>query len=931
MAFHSPPPPPPPPRGTAPQQQQMQAQAYQQQLQQPPPPPPPPPPPRSSVDAAVASHQQQHQSQLQLTAQRALPEGFASTATANTSRSSTPGNNPAATVSVALPVWGPNVQLAQGSRGQRVVSAKNPFASMPRGLRNAQLRRNLCGVAEALKEQPLLAASLAGGPPQQQQQAAAPGAAFDADSGSSFSHEMMQAGGGDGSMAVGIPQPEAVTAGSSGGSLRRSWEASASADPNLLLSSSVSDNNSSGRLPVLGAPWGDSSNSGSFPLLQLDPSSLAHSGGRFASAPGAVGVGGAGGGVGIPSDLLRLGSITEGGGAGSQMVMRSDGSFTGSSGVAGLGGMALAPPPPPPPPPRQLSQQQQQQMQQRSSMDAGVGLMSPAAAARSSFDGLSLMQLEHLQQQQQMLQQQHQQQQLQRQQGMWPLDPTSCLMPGNTQQQQQQQQQVGVGSVPGSVIVGSWGSQYSSGTSRQYGSLRASTDSSRPSTDRPTSFDYSNHRLSIDSRGTATGYCDSSRGASLDIMSGGVGVSVGGGVAGASPPPPPPPPHASPATPSNVGAGGLMGRWQLQQQQQVQLQGQGQGQSAAQVAATVVALEQQIRQVEMAIAQQQLQEQGAQQQQLAAICEQRPLLVADPSSAVGQQQQEQSDQMGRRLSLSSAMVFGGTPAPASLQQRQPSLATNSESVMSTLTTNLSAAGGGVGGVGGVGGAPGGGRLSLETSPQSSFYASLGELSVVGGGGGFHSQNSSLDSALYAPQYHSKPLPGGGVRGGAGQQSEGELTLAHFLQQQQGMQGPTQQQGPQPQQLQQVMGRLSLSAAQGLGGSAGGGGGSMGACAAVSSAALSPLSVGGSSSAGGGGSGVLSPQLALHHQQQQLLLQHQQQQQLSPQGGVAGADSGADVSQHVQGLLRQHAALAVLQQELQQELHSELMRLVPSDH
>jgi hypothetical protein len=161
------PPPPPPPR---------QPGAIQQQQQ----PLPPPPPPHASPNNQLQQQQQQQQqllqqdgssimlgptvsavspaafaaagdtdaaataqqlSELQLAAQRESPAGYAgssSSASPSLMLASSSSSSPAlgvtggATVTTALPVWGPSVQLggSSSSRGQRAVSGKNPFAGV---------------------------------------------------------------------------------------------------------------------------------------------------------------------------------------------------------------------------------------------------------------------------------------------------------------------------------------------------------------------------------------------------------------------------------------------------------------------------------------------------------------------------------------------------------------------------------------------------------------------------------------------------------------------------------------------------------------------------------------------------------------------------------------------------------------------------------
>jgi hypothetical protein len=187
-------------------------------------------------------------------------------------------------------------------------------AGMPRHLRNEQLRRNLCGVAEALQDHQQQQ--------QQQQQQVFPSpppppAAFTTAAGPQAT---AAAAGRDGAglspyppqglLQAASPSPAgaAAVAGSSSDSLRRSWEAAVVAagvgrcDPQ---SSSASENNSSGRLPHVtfwGVESGNDSNSLGF--MSPDPAAAAAGGGSRGSGGAAAA---------FPSDLIRLGSITESG------------------------------------------------------------------------------------------------------------------------------------------------------------------------------------------------------------------------------------------------------------------------------------------------------------------------------------------------------------------------------------------------------------------------------------------------------------------------------------------------------------------------------------------------------------------------------------------------------------------------------------------
>jgi hypothetical protein len=696
---------------------------------------------------------------------------------------------------------------------------------MPRHLRNAQLRRNLCGVAEALKEQPMMAGGLPQQQQQQQQGLMAPPAAAAGGCGGPLG--CSDAAGFSPAQAMfSAEAPAAAAAGGSADNLRRSWEAQG-----VEVQVNSSEDHSSGRLPVV---WGDTrgSKTGSgLPLLQMDAAFA----GELAGAAAASG----GRGGAVLSDLMRAGSLTEAG----VVVMSSEGSFTSQQAAAAVAAGIMQQPPPPPP--RQAAQQAVQQ--QQGGLDGLRGLVNrPAAVRRDCVDGISLLQYDQLQ---------HQQQQRQ-QLGGWVVDPSNCMLP--------QQQQVAASLASGSMLYGGTWSDPTASTASRGPSLDSRGtwfDSTRgPSLDSRRSVDsramgYESNRPSLDSRGTSFELSSS-------VMSG-----------------------LSPAVAAAVLQQGLLSTCQpvgMRQGGTGLLQQAGTGQGPATVAATVATLEQQIRQVELALAQ----EEQQQQQQLVSISEGAQLL-GEPVPL----QRTQSGQMARRLSLTLANQPGNTAALLQATRGHMSLG---------------------------GAADSGAALQAVQQQQQHMghFLSTGDLPPVLP---FHSSSNMQPPA---GAYLSEPLP-----------DTGEMTLAHFMQQQAQLQQLQQVQVQQQQQVrQQQVQQLFQQQAQGR------------------NLALLPQAMTGADQAAAAAAGMARrPSLSIEPAGAMLLstFQQQQQQQLvSPVGvglqqpgdqlaaaaaAAAGSINGSNgmLSCEVQGqvreLLQQQAALSALQQELRQELAAELHR------
>jgi hypothetical protein len=510
---------------------------------------------------------------------------------------------------------------------------------------------------------------------------------------------------------------------------------------------------------------------------------------------------------------------------------------------------------PPPPPPRQAAQQQQQQ---QGGVDVLRALASRPSAAAAA-EGISLLQYDQLQQLQQQLQQQ---QQVAGGAG-WVFDPRGCLMP-----LQQQQQQLAGSLTSGSIL---YSSTWSDPT--------ASSGSRGPSLDsRGTGFDSSrgpsfDSRRSVDSR--VMGY-DSNR-PSLDSR--GASIELPGSVVAG----------LSPAVAAAVLQQGLLSPSQPTAIRQGQLLpqanfGTGQGQGPLAVAANVATLEQQIRQVELAIAQEGQQQQ---QQQLVSISEGLPLLGEPVPLQRGQS-------LNRRLSLN-------------FPSHQPA---NASALLIPTARHMS-----------LGGAVDGGSALQAQQQQQQHMGHMGHFLSTGDLPPVQRYNSS--SSMQAPTgaYLSELLP-----------DTGEMTLAHFMQQQQQQQAQLQQQQAQLQQQQQLFQQQAQGNSLALLPQARTGGDSSAAAAAAAGGLVRRPSL----SIDPSGAVLLS---TFHQQQQQQLvspvgvgLQQQPGSQLSAAAAAGGSINGSSgmLSSEVQGqvreLLQQQAALSALQQGLQQELAAELHRL-----